>query len=199
MKIFKPFVTLPIAAKTGKRHKEPLKPDLDKVYVHPDYSLASNGQIVLKLNNANPTEEPYLVCPKTNDHYIADKYPIDILLRVINFDRDRFNNEKIELTHKQVEELINVHMHVKVCKHPNHFTTWGEGGFYAASLDKECTFKYDFPNKSRAFSYNADYMLQILKVVKKYKEGCTLYPKPLSPVAFTFGNHKAVLMPVKIN
>lgn len=196
MKIFKPFVTLPIDAKTGKRHKKPLKPGLDKVYVHPDYSLASNGQIALKLNEPNGTNEPYLVCPKTNDRYIVDQYPIDILLRVIDYDQ---GIEKIELTHKQVEELINVHMQAKVCKHPNHFTTWGEDGFYAASLDKECTFKYDFPNKSRTFSYNADYMLQILKVVKKYKEGCTLYPKTLSPILFTFGNHKAILMPLRIN
>lgn len=199
MKIFKPFVTLPIVAKTGKRHKEPLKPDLDKVYVHPDYSLASNGQIALKLNEPNDTNEPYLVCPKTNDRYIVDQYPIEIILRIVNYDQDRFNNEKIELTHNQVDELINVHMQAKVCKHPKHFTTWGEGGFHAASIDKECTFKYEFPNKSRAFSYNADYMLQILKVVKEYKEGCTLYPKTLSPVLFTFGNHKAILMPVKIN
>jgi hypothetical protein len=196
MKLFKPFVTLPIDSKTGKRRIEPLKPGLDKVYVHSEYTLASNGQIVLKLNEPNDTEEPYLVCPKTNSRYIADEYPIDILLRIIDYDQ---GIEKIELTHNQVVELINVHMQAKVCRHPSHVTTWGEKGFYAASIDKECTFKYDLPNKSRAFSYSADYMLQILRVVKKYKEGCILYPKTLSPIVFTFGNHQAILMPAKID
>jgi hypothetical protein len=197
MNIFKSFVTLPIDAKTGKRLEEPLKPDLDKVYVHPEYTLASNGHILLKVNERNDTADPYLECPKTKTRYEADEYPIKALLNCILYAENRINDEKIELTNRLVDELINVHMQAKICKHPLHTTTWGGGGFYTESEDKTCTFKYELPNPVRTFTYSADNMLKILRVVKRYKEGCTLYPKPLSLTLFTFAGHQAILAPIK--